>query len=78
MPPKINGQNLADLVKQEVENKLQAQNSEINDMKNTVQAELDTAHELLIGALARITCLEKELQKFRPTIHSSSLGCHLK
>ena len=47
MPPKINGLNLADLVKQEVENKFQAQNTEINDMENIVQAELDTAHGLL-------------------------------
>ena len=64
MPPKINGVNIANLVKQEVAKSLQAQTSEINDMKKIVQAELDTAHDLLIGALARITCLEKEIQHF--------------
>ena len=72
MPPKINGLNLAELVKQEVTKTLQAQNNEISDIKNILQAELDTAHELLLGALARISCLEKEIQKFRPTINSSS------
>ena len=44
MPPKINGLNLADLVKQEVAKSLQAQSNESDDMKKIVQAELDTAH----------------------------------
>ena len=52
MPPKINGVNLADLVKQEVAKSLQAQTSEMDDVKKIVQAELDTAHEILLGALA--------------------------
>ena len=72
MHPKINGLNLAELVKQEVAKTLQAQNNEISYIKNILQAELDTAHELLLGALARISCLEKEIQKFRLTISSSS------
>ena len=62
MPPKINGVNFVDLVKKEVEKSLEVQTSEINDMKKILQAELDTAHELLLGALARISCLEKEIQ----------------
>ena len=68
MPPKINGLNLAELVTKT----LQAQNNEMSDIKNILQAELDTAHELPSGALARISCLEKEIQKFRPTISSTS------
>ena len=67
MPPKINGLNLAELVTEEVTKTLQAQNNEMSDIKNIVQAELDTAHELLLDALARISCLEKEIKKFRPT-----------
>ena len=70
MPPKINGANFADIVKKEVEKSLQAQTSEMDEMKKIVQAELDTAHEFLLGALARISCLEKEIEKFQPTINT--------
>ena len=61
MPAKINGVNLSDLVKREVEKSVQLQTSELNEMKCIMQAELDTAHQLLLGALARISCLEKEI-----------------
>ena len=50
MTPKINGLNLAELVKQEVTKTVQAQKNEMSDIKNIVQAELDTAHDLLLGA----------------------------
>ena len=72
MPAKINGVNLADLVKREVEKSVQLQTSELNEMKTIMQAELDTAHQLQLGALARISCLERELQKFQPTNTSIS------
>ena len=53
---------------------MQLQTSELNEIKSIMQAELDTAHQLLLGALARISCLEKEVHKFQPTnISSSSL-----
>ena len=55
MPAKINGVNLSDLVKREVEKSVQLQTSELNEMKCIMQAELDTAHQLLLGALARIS-----------------------
>ena len=70
MPPRINGVNLADLVRKEVEKSVQAQTSEMNEMKSIMQAELDTAHKLLLGALARISCLEREVDKFQPTINT--------
>ena len=74
MPAKINGVNLSDLVKREVEKSVQLQTSELNEMKSIMQAELDTAHQLLLDALARISCLEKEVHRFQPTnISTSSL-----
>ena len=51
MAPKINGSSLADLVKLEV--------------KKMVETQRDETHELLLGALARIKCLEKELDDFK-------------
>ena len=72
MPAKINGVSLSDLVKREVEKSVHLQTSEINEIKSIMQAELDTAHQLLLGALARISCLEKELHQFQPTNISSS------
>ena len=72
MPAKINEVNLSDLVKREVEKSVQLQTSELNEMKCIMQAELDTAHQLLLGALARISCLEKEIHKFQPTNTSTS------
>lgn len=77
MPSKINGVNFADLVKKEVGKSLEVQTSETNDMKKILLAELDTAHELLLGALARISCLEKEIQKFQPTINTSTSSSSL-
>ena len=68
MPPRINGVNLADLVRNEVEESVQLQTSELNEMKSIMQAELDTAHQLLLGALARISCLEREEQKYLPSL----------
>ena len=67
MPPKINGCSMADLVKQEVHKEVEAQLTEM--------------HNLLLGALARITCLEKEISECKvdssaprlpPTATSSS------
>ena len=72
MPAKINGATLSDLVKREVDKAVHLQTSEINEIKSIMQAELDTAHQLLLGALARISCLEKELHQFQPTNISSS------
>ena len=73
MPARINVVNLADLVRKEVEKSVQLQTSELlNEMKSIMQAELDTAHQLLLGALARISCLEREVQKFQPTNTSTS------
>ena len=59
-------------MKREVEKSVHLQTSEINEIKSIMQAELDTAHQLLLGALARISCLEKELHQFQPTNISSS------
>ena len=72
MPAKINGVNLTDLVKREVEKSVQLQSSELNEIKCIMQAELDTTHQLLLGALAWISCLEKEIHKFQPTNTSTS------
>ena len=77
MPSRINGVNLTDLVRKEVEKSVQLQTNELTEMKSIMQAELDTAHQLLLGALARISCLERELQKFQPTNTSTSLCCPL-
>ena len=72
MPPRINGANLTDLVRKEVEKSVQLQTNELTEMKSIMQVELDTALQLLLGALARISCLEREVQKFQPTNTSTS------
>ena len=51
MVSKINGNSLADLVKLEV--------------KKMVDTQLDEMHVLLMGALARIKCLEKEITDYK-------------
>ena len=51
MPPKINGFSIADIVKQ--------------TMLKEVEPQLTAMHELLLGALARITCLEKVLTTYK-------------
>ena len=51
MAPKINECSMADLVKQA--------------MFKEVEPQLTNMHELLLGALARITCLEKELTTYK-------------
>ena len=43
MGPKINGYNIAELVEQEVIKTVQTQNHEMLEIKNIMQAELDTA-----------------------------------
>ena len=63
MPAKVNGISLQDLVKREVDKAVHLQASEIDEIKSIMQAELETAHQLLLGALARITCLEEEVNK---------------
>ena len=51
MARRINGSSLADLVKLE--------------MKKMVDTQLDEMHKLLLGALARITRLEKEITDYK-------------
>ena len=51
MAPKINGLSMADLIMQSI--------------KKQVEPQLTDMHELLLGALARITCLEKELNNYK-------------
>ena len=63
MPAKVNGLSLQDLVKREVDKAVNQQASEIEEIKSLMQAELETAHQLLLGALARIACLEEEVSK---------------
>ena len=63
IPPKINWCSMADLVKQV--------------MLKEVELQLTAMHELLLGALARITCLDKELTIYKadcsvPRLHSQS------
>lgn len=70
--PKINGTSLSDLVKREVDKAVHLQASEIDEIKSIMQAELETAHQLLLGALARITCLEEEVNKVHLSNTSSS------
>ena len=77
MPAKINGTSLSDLVKREVDKAVHLQASEIDEIKSIMQAELETAHQLLLGALARITCLEEEVNKVHlSNTSSSSAGLH--
>ena len=54
MDPKINGSNMAELVKQEVRKTVETQKHVMLEIKKMIEAELDRAHELLLGALARI------------------------
>ena len=61
MGPKINGNNIAELVKLEVEKTVNNQKSELLEMKSRFEAQLDRLHESL---LARITCLESEINKY--------------
>ena len=68
MPAKVNGLSLQDLVKREVDKAVHLQAGEIDEIRSVMQAELETAHQLLLGALARITCLEEEVNK----VHLSS------
>ena len=51
MAPTINGCSMADLIMQSI--------------KKQVEPQLTDMHELLLGALARITCLEKELNNYK-------------
>ena len=39
------------------------------EIKQTIEGELDSYHELLFGALARISCLEREISDLK--MHSS-------
>ena len=74
MPPKINGNSMSDLVKQELDNIMDQHKKEMVNLSRKLEDQLDYAHEQLLGALARITCLETELTKIqhRPKEHSSS------
>ena len=72
MGPKINGYNIAELVKQEVIKTVQTQKHKMLAIKSIMEAELDRVHELLLCALARITCLEKENEKYKPTSRHNS------
>ena len=77
MGPKINGGSIAELVKLEVQMTVNDQKNELLEMKNRLEAQLDRSHELLLGALARITCLESEISKYhqntyKPSTSSSS------
>ena len=63
MPAKVNGLSLQDIVKTEVHKAVKHHAGEIEEIKSLMQAELETAHQLLLGALARIACLEEELSK---------------
>ena len=74
MPPKINGNSMSDLVKQELDNIMDQHKKEMVNLSRKLEDQLDRAHEQLLGALARITCLENELTKVQhsPKEHSSS------
>ena len=74
MPPKINGNTISDLVRQELDNLMDHHKKEMIELSEKLEGQLDFAHEQLLGALARITCLETELTKIqhRPKEHSSS------
>ena len=74
MGPKINGSNMAELVKQEVIKTVETQKHEMLEIKRMIEAELDRVHELLLGALARITCLEKEIEKYKQTSRHNSIS----
>ena len=51
MPAKVNGLSLQDIVKTEVHKAVKHHAGEIEEIKSLMQAELDTAHQLLLGAL---------------------------
>ena len=72
MGPKINGNNIAELVKLEVEKTVNTQKNELLEMKNMFEEQLDRAHELLLGAMARITCLENEINKYHQNTYKHS------
>ena len=72
MPAKVNGISLQELVKREVDKTVSQQANEIDEIKSILQAELETAHQLLLGALARIKCLEEEVNKFHLSTSPSS------
>ena len=72
MPPKVNGLSLQDLVKTEVHKAVKHHAGEIQEIKSLMQAELDTAHQLLLGALARIACLEEKHNKVNLSTSPSS------
>ena len=70
MGPKINGHNIPELVKLEVQKTVNDQKNELLEMKNRLEAQLDRSHELLLGALARVTCLETEISKYHQNTQS--------
>ena len=72
MPAKVNGLSLQDIVKTEVHKAVKHHAGEIEEIKSLMQAELDTAHQLLLGALARIACLEEKHNKVNLSTSPSS------
>ena len=74
MPPKINGNTISDLVRQELDNLMDHHKKEMIELSEKLEDQLNQAHEQLLGALARITCLENELTRVQhsPKEHSSS------
>lgn len=74
MPPKINGNTISDLVRHELDNLMDHHKKEMIELSEKLEDQLDKAHEQLLGALARITCLENELTKVQhsPKEHFSS------
>ena len=79
MGPKINRSNMAELVKLEVEKTVETQKNELLEVKKMFKTQLDRAHELLLGAMARITCLENEINKYHQNTckHSTSSSSSL-
>ena len=57
MPPKINGNTISDLVRQELDNLMDHHKKEMIELSEKLEDQLNQAHEQLLGALARITCL---------------------
>ena len=72
MGPKINGNNIAELVKLEVEKTVNTQKNELLEMKNMFEAQLDRSHELLLCTMARITCFESEINKYHQNTYKQS------
>ena len=61
MPASINNSPVKDLLKKEIQQYL--------------QVELDNFHNLLLGSLARISCLEKEIDQLKKAGRGSHSKC---